>query len=173
MDQIHSSLVALAKKGETPKADALITQEKDLVLCIMVADCAPVILYDNDKKAVAAVHAGRKGVFADIITNVCEAMRSEFGVKELNAYIGASIHACCYEIQGEVLDEAKKRFLYALTCQNGRYFLSLQTILKKQLHENSIVNIMDDGICTCCDKNYFSYRREGVCGRFAVGVKIS
>ncbi|MDR1007927.1 MAG: peptidoglycan editing factor PgeF [Campylobacteraceae bacterium] len=172
MEQIHSSSVVVARKGETPKADALITQEKNLILCVMVADCVPVILYDNDKKAVAAIHAGRKGIFTDIITNACEAMRTEFGTKALNAYIGASIRSCCYEIQGEVLSEAMKRFAYALKSIDGRYFLSLQTIIKKQLYENGIVNIADGGICSCCDKNYFSYRRDGVCGRFAVGVKM-
>jgi YfiH family protein len=170
MKQIHSSLVTTAKKEKMLKADALITSDKDLVLCVMVADCVPVILYD--KKAVAAVHAGRKGIFSGIIANVCTAMRSEFGAKDLNAYIGASIRSCCYAIQGEVLDEAAKRFAYALKNRGGRYFLSLQAILKKQLNENGVTNIADDNICTCCDENYFSYRREGVCGRFGVGVKI-
>ncbi|MDR2080340.1 MAG: peptidoglycan editing factor PgeF [Campylobacteraceae bacterium] len=172
MKQMHSSAIAIAKKGETPKADALITKEKNLILCVMVADCIPVVLYDNDKKTVAVIHAGRKGIFSGIISNVCEAMRTEFGIKELNAYIGVSIRSCCYEIQGEVLSEAAKRFAYALSNRDGRYFLSLQTILKRQLYENGIVDITDDGICSCCDKNYFSYRRENTCGRFAVGVKI-
>ncbi|MDR0762244.1 MAG: peptidoglycan editing factor PgeF, partial [Campylobacteraceae bacterium] len=170
MEQIHSPIVTKAKKEETPKADALITADKDLVLCVMVADCVPVILYN--KKAIAAVHAGRKGVFSSIITNVCEAMKTEFGTKELSAYIGVSIRSCCYEIQGDVLSEAMKNFAYALNNKDGRHFLSLQTIIKKQLYENGIVSIIDENVCSCCAKNYFSYRRESVCGRFAVGVKM-
>ncbi|MDR0665958.1 MAG: peptidoglycan editing factor PgeF [Campylobacteraceae bacterium] len=174
MEQIHGSLATMAKKEQTLKTDALITQEKNLVLCVMVADCVPVILYDNDKKAAAAVHAGRKGIFSDIISNTVLAMKNSFksSSKDIGAYIGVSIRSCCYEIQGEILNEAKDRFSYALSGKEGRHFLSLQTIVKKQLHENGVVNIIDENVCSCCDKNYFSYRREGVCGRFAVGVKI-
>jgi YfiH family protein len=171
MEQMHSSIVKKAKRGETPEADALISADRGLVLCVMVADCVPVILYSA--QAVAAVHAGRKGVFSDIIANACEAMRTKFGAKEINAYLGVSIRSCCYEIRGEVLSEAMERFPYALKSQDGRYFLSLQTILKKQLNENGVVNIIDENVCSCCDRNYFSYRRDGVCGRFAVGVKVN
>ncbi|MDR2790275.1 MAG: peptidoglycan editing factor PgeF [Campylobacteraceae bacterium] len=174
MEQVHGSFASVAKKGETLKADALITREKNLVLCVMVADCAPVILYDNDKKAVAAVHAGRKGIFSGIIANTVSAMQREFGSepKNMRSYIGVSIRSCCYEIRGEVLSEAAERFAYAVESRNGRHFLSLHTILKKQLYKSGVKDIIDDKICACCDENYFSYRREGACGRFGAGVKI-
>ncbi|MDR2100009.1 MAG: peptidoglycan editing factor PgeF [Campylobacteraceae bacterium] len=174
MEQVHGVLVVNAKRGETPKADALITNKRDLVLCVMSADCMGVILYDNDKKAVAAIHAGRKGAFANIVTNTILAMEREFGSKRENihSFIGAGIKSCCYEIKDEVLKEAQKSFSWALHERWGRWFLNLPSIIKSQLITNGVKKIIYDDTCTCCDKNYFSYRRDGVCGRFATGVKI-
>ncbi|MDR2342293.1 MAG: peptidoglycan editing factor PgeF [Campylobacteraceae bacterium] len=174
MKQIHSNNAVLIKTNGTSEADAMITQEKNLVLCVMVADCVPIILYDNNKKAAAAVHAGREGVFSDIITNTINAMTYNFETKAENikAFIGTSIKSCCYEIKDDIVKEAKKRFTFALEKRGGRYFLDLQKIIKSQLNKNGIRDILHDNICTCCNKKYFSYRRDGTCGRFAVGVKI-
>jgi YfiH family protein len=174
MEQIHGSFVAAAKKDDTPKADALITQDKSLILCVMSADCAPVILYDSDKKAVAAIHAGRKGAFLDIITAAILSMKRDFKseTENMQAFIGPSIKSCCYEIEGEVLKEAMTRFSSALQEREGRWFLDLQKIIIAQLIANGVTNITADNTCTCCDKNYFSYRRDGICGRNVTGVKI-
>ncbi|MDR0579943.1 MAG: peptidoglycan editing factor PgeF [Campylobacteraceae bacterium] len=175
MEQTHSNNAVLIKTNDTPAADALITQEKNLVLCIMIADCVPVILFDIKNSAIAAIHAGRKGTFSDIITNTINAMAYNFKTKTENikAFIGASIKSCCYEVKNEVAKEAKEKFAFALEKRNERYFLNLQDIIKSQLSKNGVNDILQDDTCTCCDKRYFSYRRDGICGRFAVGVKLN
>lgn len=175
MEQIHSNNAVLIKTNSTPKADALITQEKNLVLCVMVADCVPVILFDAKNSVIAAIHAGRKGVFTDIITNTINVMVHNFRTKAENikAFVGASIKSCCYEVKDEVVKEAKDKFAFALEIRDGKYFLGLQEIIKLQLGKNGIDNTLHDNVCTCCDKRYFSYRRDGACGRFAVGVKLN
>jgi YfiH family protein len=174
MEQIHGNNIAFIETNSIPKADALITQEKSLVLCVMVADCVPVVLFDTKNSAIAAIHAGRKGVFSDIVTNSVNMMKSHFKTKAENikAFIGASIKSCCYEVRDEVAKETKERFAFAIKERDEKYFLSLQEIIKSQLNKNGIGDILHDNICTCCDKRYFSYRRDGICGRFAVGVKL-
>ncbi|MDR0407718.1 MAG: peptidoglycan editing factor PgeF [Campylobacteraceae bacterium] len=174
MEQVHSNNVVLIKTNNTPKADAMITKNKGLILCVMTADCAPVILFDAKNSIAAAIHAGRKGAFLDIITDTTQAMRHNFKTQEqdIRAFIGASIGVCCYEIKGEVMQKASEKFAFALEKRGEKYFLDLQKIIKSQLNKNGIVDILHENICTCCDKKYFSHRREGLCGRFVTAVKI-
>ncbi|MDR1461332.1 MAG: peptidoglycan editing factor PgeF [Campylobacteraceae bacterium] len=174
MEQTHGDNVAFVTTNNTPKADAIITQNRDLVLCVMAADCAPIILFDTKNLAAAAIHAGRKGVFSDIVINVVKAMQCNFKTKaeDIKAFIGASIRSCCYEIKDKVVSEAKGKFDFAVEKRDEKYFLDLQKIIKLQLNKNGITDILHEGICTCCDKRYFSHRREGLCGRFAVAAKI-
>ncbi|MDR1555270.1 MAG: peptidoglycan editing factor PgeF [Campylobacteraceae bacterium] len=174
MEQVHGNSAIFIDTNSTPKADAIIAKNRDLILCVMVADCVPVVLFDAKNSIIAAVHAGRKGVFSDIITNTVSIMRHDFETKPENvkAFIGASINACCYEIKDEVAKEAKEKFAFALEKRDEKYFLNLQKITKLQLNKNSITDILHEDICTSCDKRYFSYRRDGICGRFGIGVKI-
>jgi len=175
MEQVHSNKVIHVKEKGEFTCDGIITQNKNLVLCVMVADCVPVVLFDAKNRAAAAIHAGRKGAFADIAANTINAMRKNFGTeaKDISAFIGASIKACCYEINGDALKEAMDKFAFAVKKRGGGYFLDLQKIIKKQLMTNGVAQTIEDDICTCCDNDYFSYRRDGVTGRFAVGVRIT
>jgi YfiH family protein len=174
MEQTHSDNVAVVKTNCTPKADAMITQNKDLVLCVMAADCVPIVLFDTKNSVAAVIHAGRKGVFSDIVTNTIKAVRHNFKTKteDIKAFIGASIKSCCYEIKNEIINEAKEGFAFALEKRDEKYFLDLQKIIKSQLNKNGVEDILHEGICTSCDKRYFSHRRDGLCGRFVVAAKI-
>lgn len=173
MEQIHGRGVEVVNSNAHVKADGIITQNRDLVLCVMVADCVPIILFDNENGVVCAVHAGRKGAFLNITSNAIVTMRERLKASSINAFLGPSVKSCCYEIKDEILCEAREKFAFAIEEREGGYFLDLRKIVKKQLRENGVESITDDDICVCCDKRYFSYRRDGVCGRFAVGVKLA
>ncbi|MDR3346127.1 MAG: polyphenol oxidase family protein, partial [Campylobacteraceae bacterium] len=138
MEQLHGCEVKLANGSGKIYSDALITQRRDLVSCGMVADCVPVVLFDAKNRASAAIHAGRAGAFLDIVTNTIAAMRANFktDAKDISAFMGASIRSCCYEIQGEVVREARAKFDFAVEKRGERYFLDLQKIIKKQLNKN-------------------------------------
>ncbi|MFV0481007.1 MAG: peptidoglycan editing factor PgeF [Campylobacteraceae bacterium] len=174
MDQIHSDKIQIATSNKLQSCDAIIKKDKNLVLCVMVADCAPIVLYDAKKEIASVIHAGRAGAFLDIVSKTYHKMRDEFGshAKDIYAYVGPFIKSCCYEINGTVLDEPKEKFAFALTTRNDKYFLDLEQIILTQLANCNILHVKTENICTCCDTNYFSYRREGVCGRFAVGAKL-
>jgi YfiH family protein len=138
----------------------------------MVADCVPIVLVDNKNGIICALHAGRQGAFLNIAANAIEIMRERLKADVISAFLGPSIKACCYEIKDEVLCEARENFAFAVEEKEGKYFLDLRKILKTQLNKEGVETIIDDDICVCCDNRYFSHRREGVCGRFAVGVKL-
>ena len=85
---------------------------------------------------------------------------------DIRAAMGPSIHACCYEVSEEIGEIVLKNF--GERYMNGRSLdlqaLNLDFLTKKGLRRE---NIEIDAICTCCDSDYFSYRREGVTGRSA------
>jgi purine-nucleoside/S-methyl-5'-thioadenosine phosphorylase / adenosine deaminase len=91
-------------RGDLPQGDALITNEPGILLAVRSADCVPVLLADPDNRAVAAVHAGWKGMLEGIVEKTVGEMRRIFGTqpRSVVAAIGPSIRACCYEVGEEV-----------------------------------------------------------------------
>ena len=180
-NQTHSDHITIIGKKETKgwdslenaieDCDALITNEKDIVLTILTADCVPILLYDSEKKVVAAVHAGWKGTKAKIIAKTVLKMNEIYGCEPKNiiAALAPSIGSCCYEV-GE--DVAEHFFDTATGYRQveDKYMLDLPCINKYQLLEVGLSedNIEMSDICTACEVDrYFSYRKEQGCsGRF-------
>jgi len=166
MQQIHSDIVAIVDRNSpVMECDAMITNDKGVALCVVVADCIPVILKDNVKKVVAVAHAGRVGSYKDIIKKTIEKMKKEFTCKEDDIHInfGPSIKKCCYEVGSEVIDGYED-----FTCiKNGKIYLDLI-----ELNKHGLKNLEIDPTCTSCDTNYFSYRRDATKKRFCGVVSL-
>ncbi len=151
--------------------DALVSNEKNVVLTILTADCVPVLLFDREKKVIAAVHAGWKGTKEKIVVKTVLKMKEIYGCesKDIIAGVAPSIGACCYEV-GE--DVAKYFFDTpdAFTKLGKKYMLDLPFINKQQLLAVGLLeeNIEMSGVCTACEVDrFFSYRKEQGCsGRF-------
>ena len=177
MKQIHSSLTHVVSENDNfdkpQSCDALVTNKKNIPLMVMVADCSPILFYNTQKEVIAVAHAGRQGAFKNIIQNVIDTMKSEFNsdVNNLHVSVGASIGVCCYEVGEEIYTEAKSLHVeYAVDIRDNSYFLDIGKILKKQLLKAGLKkeNIEISQECTCCLSNkYFSYRAEGITGRFS------
>jgi YfiH family protein len=176
MQQIHSNKVKVLSKQEDffhpPECDALITNEKNRPLMVMVADCTPLLLYDTKKELIAVIHAGRAGAFKNIIARVIEKLQTQFhsNPHDIIISIGASICQECYEVGEDVYKEAhKKKLQYALKKRGKSYFLDIKKILLKQLRESGVLqsNIEVMPHCSKCHPAFFSYREEKECGRFA------
>ena len=176
MKQIHSNIVHIVNNQDNfdtpPTCDALVTNKKNIPLMVMVADCTPILFYDPTCKAIGVAHAGRTGTFANIVVNVIESMKSEYGSKteDILISIGSAIGVCCYEVGAEIYEETKEKYSYAFELRDHRYYLDINKILLSQLKECGIKekNIENEGICTACNtQQYFSYRAEGKTGRFA------
>ncbi len=175
MEQIHSSNVTIIKSYDDKavlQTDAMITKQKDLALCVMVADCMPVLLHDGVKEVIAVAHAGRVGVKEKIVNKTIKKMREEFycDINDIKIFIGASIKSCCYEVKRDVVHG----FENYLEIREDKIYLDTS---KKCLDDLvsigiRIENIEISPVCTCCEKSLFSYRREGQTGRFCGAITI-
>lgn len=158
--------------------DALITNQSNIMLTILTADCVPILLLDPSKKVIAAVHAGWKGTQQEILFKTVEKMKNSFhcNPKEILASIAPSIGKCCYEVDWNVAQHFEK-IENAYAQKGEKYMLDLPHINRLQLLNSGFLekNIEHAHLCTACEvEQYFSYRQEGGCsGRFMsmIGLK--
>lgn len=170
MRQIHSDIILTVDENYTfdtpPECDALITTKSNLPLMIMSADCTPILLHDPINHVIGVVHAGRAGALNRILPKTIETMHRMFGSEPSNVLIamGPSIHGCCYEINASIAQEViAQGYPQALSQDDEKVFLDVNTILKRQLEELSIpgehIEVLEE--CTSCHKErYFSYRAD-------------
>jgi len=176
MEQTHSSNIAVIKDSSINKienCDALVTNVKNIPLMVMVADCIPILFYDRVKDVIAVAHAGRNGTFNLITKKTIIKMVDEFGCKskDILIHLGASIHKCCYEVGEEIAKIVDEKYV---SKRDERCYLDLQGMNIDQLLSLGVLenNIEISETCTCCDEDYFSYRRDSVTGRFAGILKL-
>src|SRR5262249_4315110 len=104
--QIHSAICVAAEGrcGVLAEADAVLENQPGAIVAVESADCMPVLLVDESRRAVGAVHAGWRGTAAHIAAGAVAAMRERFGSEpgDLHAAIGPGIGKCCYEVGPEV-----------------------------------------------------------------------
>ena len=155
--QVHSNHVLRVKtSGPQGEADALITNQPGIGLAIRTADCLPILIADPENRAIAAVHAGWRGVVSEIVPKAVEAMTREFGSKpgDLMVAIGPGIGTCCFEVGPEVAEK------FGLS---GRTKVDLVETTCRQLGRNGVSagQISASGLCSYCDSELFeSYRRD-------------
>jgi YfiH family protein len=115
--QIHSDLIHRVEKlSEHPMTgDGLVTDTPGLLIVVQTADCLPIILADQKKKAVGVFHAGWRGTVKRIVEKGVGEMRKHFGSdpRNLVAAIGPGIQGCCYEVGSEVRTQFEMQFAYA------------------------------------------------------------
>ena len=170
MNQIHSANIIVVDEN-SPKlvdnCDSIITRSKNLPLMVMVADCIPILMFDDKKGIIAAIHAGRNSTFLEISKKTAEIFIEKFSSnpEDINVVFGASIQKCCYEVSEDLSKIVENSFGKEFVENN---YIDLQGINKKQLNDLGIKNIEISNICTKCgDKSYFSYRKDKKTGRFA------
>lgn len=147
--------------------DALMTNIPELGLMIQQADCQAVMLYDPEHGAVANIHSGWRGSVANIIAKTVAAMAKAYGTRPaaLHAAISPSLGPCC----GEFINYRTELPLAFHAYQTQPNHFDFWAISRDQLRNAGVrvEQIEIAGRCTVCNENYFSYRREGVTGRFA------
>ena len=154
--------------------DALVTNIRKKILVIQVADCQSVIMYDPVQQVVANVHSGWRGSINDIIGFTIKVMRKSFGCAARNiiAGIGASLGPCCAEFVNYEKEIPKRYWKY----KDDNDHFNFWSLSFDQLCQAGVLmdNVNLSGLCTKCDPDrFFSFRREGVTGRFAsvIGLK--
>jgi polyphenol oxidase len=115
--QIHSDLIHCVERlpEQIPVGDGLISDVPELLLAVQTADCLPVIVVDQKRRAVGVFHAGWRGTAKRIVEKGIGEMRRHFGSEPRNlvAAIGPGVQSCCYEVGEEVRNRFETQFAYA------------------------------------------------------------
>ncbi len=167
MDQCHGSDVAVVDgvPDVPPSCDGVVTRSPDLALAVLVADCVPVLL-SGTGGVVAAVHAGRPGMVAGVVPRTLEVMGG-LGAGEVDAVVGPSVCGRCYEVPEEMrTDAARVQPVSATVSWTGTPALDVAAGVVAQLHEAGVAVTWVPG-CSRERADLYSYRRDGMTGRFA------
>ena len=155
--QLHSTLVHRARPGARGKpGDGLWTNEPDLPVLAMSADCVPVALArtNGEAPAVAVLHVGWRGLLAGIVERAAAALGGA-----LAAAVGPAIGPCCYDVRNDVADPFGARFGREIL-SDGRLDLWRSTELA--LRDAGVARVERLDLCTSCHPElFFSHRRDG------------
>jgi YfiH family protein len=150
---------------DLPKADALVTDIPKLVLAIVTADCAPILLCDEDVGIVGAAHAGWRGARLGVIKSVVNEMK-KLGAKNISAMLGPMIHQDSYEVSQEFLDDFltenihNQKFFIAANRLN-HWLFDLPKYVIEKLQNEDVQKINNIGINTYnTSRHYASYRKN-------------
>ena len=168
LNQIHSNkFIYIDKKYQfksKPKADAVITNQKNLPIAILTADCVPILICDHQKKIIAAVHAGWKGAYKGIVERVIKfIIKKGSKPQNITAAIGPSISINNYEVKNDFkkkfLKKDRKNKIFFIIKRKKLYF-DLSNYVKSILLKNKIKKIEKIKIDTFNFRNkFFSARR--------------
>jgi YfiH family protein len=188
--QVHGDSIWVMDASQTPgpsgperEADAIITNRAGVAITVRTADCLPILIWDENREVVGAVHAGWRGSLYAIASKTILTMRSSFECdpKSLRVGIGPAIGPCCYEVNGRVLKPLRDQFEYwrevVVEKGNGKGMLDLAGLNVRQLTASGVSpeRITVAGACTFCDpEHFYSYRRDGdSSGRMINGIMIA
>jgi YfiH family protein len=175
LKQVHSSRVVETTSAVVAplEADAHWTREPGIGLCIRTADCMPILIASQSAPFIAAVHAGWRGVEAEIVAAVFrEAVQSGVGVDDLRIWIGPHIGGMSFEVKDDVASPLRAAWekvsseSFAKVCTasaDGEHFLiDLQMLVIAQLQRLGVspVSIVVSAVDTLTHPNYYSYRRD-------------
>ena len=166
--QIHSNKFCFINKKNYKKkikCDAIITDRKKLPIGVLTADCAPLMVYDKNKKIIAVIHAGWKGAFRGIVKNVINFLLSKgSNKKDIIAVIGPCISVKNYEIKKDFLKKIlkqKKENQVFFKFNGEKIYFDLAKFIKNQLYRLGVKKVEVINKDTFKLKNsYFSARRS-------------
>jgi len=173
--QVHGARIATEREcagPDPPAADGVASASPGVPVAVFTADCVPILLATSCGAAVAAVHAGWRGLAAGVVgAGVAAVRKLASGPLSLVAAIGPHIGACCYEVDAPVVDALRGRFAPALPgavrpTRPGHVALDLAALAREALAGAGLapdaVGALPDA-CTRCDPERFhSYRRDGL-----------
>ena len=162
--------------------DAMVTNEADICLIILVADCVPMLFFDPVQRAIGVAHAGWRGTLKCIAQNTVRSLETAFGSSPGNIIVGLgpSIGPCCYRVGPEVISEFENTFpkkeIIANKSEDGTGYVDLLRANVEELLQSGIKrdNIELAWICTRDNPDlFFSYRHQhGETGRFGAGITL-
>ncbi|HDN86174.1 MAG: hypothetical protein DRP81_03995 [Candidatus Omnitrophota bacterium] len=154
LNQQHSTCIHYVDDEGLYKGDGLFTKKRKLLLIVKTADCLPLYFYDFKKDIVGIIHLGWRGAKEGILDGLDNYL-SEFGI-----IAGVGLRVCCYRVGKEFLNVNKfKNFLVE---RNDELFFDSIRFVKENLKIDGSSKrcFYDVGICSFCNDNFYSWRRE-------------
>ena len=172
LNQVHSNKVINVRDIFKIRriGDGLITNRKKLALGILTADCAPILIFDPKKKIIAALHAGWKGAFKDIIGKTINKLNQKGSKsKDLIAVVGPCISIKNYEVKKDFLNkflQKSKKNIKFFKLYNKKIYFSLNSYIKSQLINMKVKKIEIIHKNTFPKKNNFFSSRRSIKNKF-------
>ena len=169
LNQIHSNKFQYISRSSKPnnkfEGDALVTDKKNLPIAVLTADCAPVLIYDEDKKMIAAIHAGWKGAYKNIVKIVVKFMITKgCSPQNITVAIGPCISGNNYEVKEDLkkkfIKKDKKNIIFFKETKN-KYYFNLSKYIHFELKSLKIkkIDIINKDTFNA-KNNFFSARRS-------------
>lgn len=168
--QVHGTAVASDTSSTEPEADALSTDLPGVVCAVLTADCLPVVLAARSGPSIAVAHAGWRGLADGILEQTVAAMACD--ACELQAWLGPAISQKAFEVGADVRQRFVEQDAGAAADfrpnARGRWQADLYGLARRRLAGCGVTDVYGGGRCTYGEPlQFFSYRRDGVCGRMA------
>jgi len=186
LNQVHSTIIRFIDRIPEKKlrGDAMITDIPEFLLIIKTADCLPVLVVDEPRKVIAAIHCGWRGTSKRVIQKGIQGMVDHYKCRPstLIVALGPCIGSGCYEVGEDVFQSFKKEelsteFFRTHPSKKKKYLFDLKGENISQLMSLGVEkkNIYSVDGCTHCDESFPSYRRDREkAGRMLsfIGMKI-
>ncbi len=168
-EQVHGNTIAVVSLKDAgsviPSVDGLVSRDP-VCLVVHVADCVPILAWDEDASVVGAAHAGWKGTMGHIAGNLITAMQKEGAdAKKIHVSIGPHIGMCCYDVSGERAERFLQEFGTAKVASffENAWHVDIGWANYSELMRVGILpeHISAPIVCTSCQVDrYFSYRKD-------------
>jgi polyphenol oxidase len=171
--QVHGTHVVAEGAEPDQPADAIVSDRPGAVCAVLTADCLPVVFASGDGGEIAAAHAGWRGLAAGVLEAAVAALTAP--AKDVLAWLGPAISQAAFEVGGEVREVFVQGDPGAAGCfrqnERGRWQADLYGLARLRLERCGVTQVFGGGRCTFGEPDaFFSYRRDGQCGRLATFV---
>ena len=170
VNQVHSKKVVLINRINFDKkfaADGMITQDRNINIAVLTADCCPIFLFDDDSSFISCLHSGWKGCYLNIVENALKKIRRiQPDTKKINAIIGPCLNKTNFEVSSDFKEKFIKRNLsykkfFIKKNNKDKNLFNMRGVIKFQLKKNNIFKIEDVDLDTYSNKDlFYSHRRS-------------
>ncbi len=179
LNQVHGNIILEVNKDNASEimfsqADGLFTDEYNLPIGIITADCLPIMIVGS--QYISCLHCGWRSLNAGIIDNAFKLFK-KYNDIPIYTYIGTGICEKCYEVQDDLINQLNKNYnpSYAIIKKGqGKYLLDMKQLAINALSYNGLTidNIEISQYSSCCSKGFYSYRLEnGKTGRMVTTIQ--
>ena len=174
LNQVHAADVHVTENSECddgpPTADGIVSADGRGVVAILTADCLPVLLCSTTHREIAAAHCGWRSLAAGVLAETVARMSSR--PADIMAWLGPRISQAAFEVGDDVRDIFLAAVEDAIHCfdenDDGRWQADLAGLARLFLQGAGVEQVYDCNLCTHGDPGrFYSYRRDGRCGRMA------